>query len=98
MRLQNFPARSFCKDNARTMQSPKNVKPIEMKALLHEKLRTPRATIFSHSLWRGLNWLRLFTLRSCSVKSNMLITLYLDFNDPVQSEISLIIAQVAMCF
>src|SRR5215212_4293437 len=76
--LENKAARdlSFCKDNDRTMQSPKNVKPIEMNALLHEKLRTPCATIFSHSCWRGLSCPRLLIFKSSSVNSNTAIDLF----------------------
>jgi hypothetical protein len=51
--------------------------------LFHEKLRTPRATMFSQSFWRGLSWPRLFKLRSFSLKSNMLVALYLYFDDAV---------------
>src|SRR5690348_71934 len=63
--------RSFCRDNPSTIQSPRNVKPMAINELVQEKLRTPRATLFSHSFWLGLSCPRLLIFKSSSVNSNI---------------------------
>src|SRR5687767_11506047 len=91
--------RSFCRDKPRTIQSPRNTKPIAINELVHEKLRVPCAILFSHSLWLGLSNPRLLAFKSSSVNSNMLsFYFHFYFDDPVQPEIPLGFTQMAMCF
>src|SRR5690349_13866449 len=69
--------RSFCMERPRTIQSPRNAKPIVTKSPVQEELRVPCAILFNHCFWLGLSCPRLLDLRSSSVNSNMVIGLYI---------------------